>query len=57
VTSSMKQRTAHEPFFDVHPQTGVSFEFSTPTARWKHSAEAALVGIGGRVDLASRQKV
>jgi hypothetical protein len=26
VTSSTKQSAAHEPLFDVHPQTGVSIE-------------------------------
>jgi hypothetical protein len=26
VTSSMKQRSAHEPLCDINPRTGVSFE-------------------------------
>jgi len=26
VTSSMGQRVAHEPLFDIHPRTGASIE-------------------------------
>ena len=32
-------------------------KFSTPTARWKRSAEAALVGFGGLAGAAFRQTV
>ena len=26
MTSSMNQRAAHEPLYDIHPRTGISFE-------------------------------
>ena len=36
---------AHEPLYDIEPQTGIALIFQT--ARWKRSAEAALVGFTG----------
>jgi hypothetical protein len=47
-TPNPKQRA---PLYDIDPATGVSIE----AASWKHSAEAALVGFGGRADAAVHQ--
>ena len=52
---SCPQRPRREPLYDINPLTGISIEVSTPTARWRHSAGAALVGFGSRAGAAMRQ--
>jgi hypothetical protein len=51
------QHACREPIYDVHPLTGVNIELFTLTARWRHSAEATLVGFGGIDCVAVRQLV
>ena len=47
-----RQRAAHEPIFDIHPLTGG--KCSTPTARWRRSADAAPAGSGAVAGAARR---
>jgi hypothetical protein len=53
-TSNPSQRARHEPLYDVHPRTGASIEVFYPTAPWRRSAKAALVGFGGLAGAALR---
>jgi len=50
------KRAGREPLFDVHPQTGAPIEVFYPTAHWRRSAGAALVGFGGRAGEAIRRQ-
>ncbi len=50
-----KQRACREPLYDIHPLTGISIEVFYSTARWRHSAGAALAGFGGRAAAVFRQ--
>ncbi len=47
----------HEPLFDVHPRTGVSFEVFYSDRTLETLADTALVGSGGRGDAGARQTV
>jgi len=50
------KRAGREPLFDVHPQTGAPIEVFYPTAHWRRSAGAALVGFGGLDGAAIRRQ-
>jgi hypothetical protein len=56
VISNPRQHARREPLYDIDPRTGASIECSTPIARWKRSAGAALVGFGALAGAALRRQ-